>query len=110
MTESSGGTIRLYHWSPASRRASIMAEGLRRCSWNGNRLQLYAVDVERKGAIRAHIADRHSVAPAALDCWKFDLSLAHVRQCGYGVYSIHQDVPHAALTLHVRGTKQGEDV
>jgi hypothetical protein len=101
MESSSGEKVRLYHWSPAVRRASIMREGLRRCSWNGTRLQLYAVDAERKGSIRAHIADRHSVAPAALDCWSFSIWLGYVRQCGHGVYSICEDVPQTALTLHV---------
>jgi hypothetical protein len=83
----------LYHWALRSRRRSIEREGLRRCSWNGGALVLYAVSKKGRLALREHIADRHDVEPGQLDLWRFHVARGDASRRAGSVYQVRVDLP-----------------
>lgn len=93
----------LYHWTRSTHRASVLREGLRRCSWSGQALVLYACDEDARLSIRSHVADRHNVASEYMDCWMFAAPVvAHYRR-GNGIYCVQADVPPEMLVLVSKG-------
>lgn len=90
--------VKLAHWAPKSRRHSIRREGLRRCSWSGTQLILWAIDRAHAHELRVHVADRHSCPPDALDLWIFQLPAALVRTSAADLVLVCEDIPPSKLS------------
>ena len=99
-------TITLYHLSPKENRASILLEGLRRCSQQLGRLVLHSARRAASTEWRNHIAQRHGVTPDNLDLWRFTAQTDHVYEWHSGIVCVTMDIRPARCELvtvrHVR--------